>query len=167
MNPPSFSRKEGASLMPRSGGGRGRFSFRELAEESLLVRPKLAREIGLHLDQRLRVGQVLQSFGSPACWVAAGAQFLMKEITDTNYAQSYAVERDLLGVSDRGGEHRIISELDGSPIARNPIFGMLERFVEAKAGAGERFVRNVAALHDSDINIQRRPRVALVNLQCH
>src|SRR3954471_4877796 len=111
MNPPSFSRKEGASLMPRSGGGRGRFSFRELAEEGFLVRPKLAREIGLHLDQRLRVGEVLQSFRTAACRVDAGAQFLVKEIADSNDAQSHAVKRDLLGVSDRGGKHWIVSEL--------------------------------------------------------
>jgi hypothetical protein len=112
--------------MPRVVVCRRSLSLRELAEEGLLVGPKLARKIGLHLDQGLCVSEVLQSFGSRACRVAAGAQFLVKEIADADDAQSHVFERDLLGVSDRGGEHRIVSELNGSPIARKPVFGMRE-----------------------------------------
>jgi hypothetical protein len=64
---------------------------------------------------------------------------------------------------DRGGEHRIVAELDGGTVSRKPVFGVLEGLMELKAGGRERLARNGVMVYDGDIDIKRRPQVPLMN----
>src|SRR5678816_4157527 len=87
------------------------------------------------LNQRLRIGEILQAFRAPTGRIAPGPELLVQQVVDAEHAQPELADTHLDGASDRVPQSRIVRELHRRALGSDPVLavGVAPRLPEARA----------------------------------
>ena len=140
-------------------------STRKLGEKLAFLGGQLVHKVGITFEERLSIGQILQTFRTPARGVRSSAQFLVEKIDDPDDSQRYAVEQDLAGGPYRGSNRRIISELNWRTVGCSPVLGTLEGPAELESCCPQGGLRDRLASENRDVDVESRAGFLLMNLK--
>ena len=126
---------------------------------------QLGGQLGILLEKRLNIGQILHTLRTAAGRIRGGAELLAKEVLNADHSQDHAFQRDLAGIENRLPYSGVVAELNRCSIDGDPILGVLEHGPVPESRRAKCVARDRVTAQDGDVDIESGPRLPLMNLE--